>query len=42
MLEIPSIITINAEMHLLELCGLDPQGYKVRDFNYFTCVYHIP
>ena len=31
MLEIPSIITINAEMHLLKLCALDPHGYKVRD-----------
>ena len=41
MLEISSIITIIAEMHLLILCGLDPQGYKVRDSNYFTCVYHI-
>ena len=41
MLEIPSIITIIAEMHLLKLCGLDPQGYKVRDSNYFTCVYYI-
>ena len=41
MLEIPSIITINAEMHFLKLCGLDPHGYKVRDSNYFTCVYHI-
>ena len=41
MLEIPSFIIIIAEMHLLKLCGLDPQGYKVRDSNYFTCVYHI-
>ena len=29
MLEIPSIID------LLKLCDLEPQGYKVRDSNYF-------
>ena len=37
MLEIPSIIKIIAEIHLLKLYGLDPQGYnKDRDSNYFT------
>ena len=37
MLEIPSIIKIIAEIDLLKLCDLEPQGYKVRDSNYFTC-----
>ena len=37
MLEIPSIIRIIAETDLLKLCDLEPQGYKVRDSNYFTC-----
>ena len=37
MLEIPSIIRIIAEIDLLKLCDLEPQGYKVRDSKYFTC-----
>ena len=37
MLEIPSILRIIAETDLLKLCDLEPQGYKVRDSNYFTC-----
>ena len=35
MLEILSIIRIIAEIDLLKLCDLEPQGYKVRDSNYF-------
>ena len=35
MLEIPSIIRIIAEIDLLKLYDLEPQGYKVRDSNYF-------
>ena len=38
MLEIPSIIRIIAEIHLLKLCDLKPQGYRVRDSNHFTYV----
>ena len=34
MLEIPSISRITAEIDLLKLCDLEPQGYKVRDSNY--------
>ena len=41
MLEIPSIIRIIAEIHLLKLCDLEPQGYRVRDSNHFTYA-HIP
>ena len=41
MLEIPSIIGIIAEIHLLKLCDLEPQGYRVRDSNHFTYA-HIP
>ena len=33
MIEIP--FRIIAEIDLLKLCDLEPQGYKVRDFNYF-------
>ena len=36
MLEIPSIIRIITEIHLLKLCDLEPQGYKVRDSIHFT------
>ena len=36
MLEIPSNIRIIAEMHLLKLCDLKPQGHRVRDSNHFT------
>ena len=43
MLEIPSIIRIIAETYLLKLCDLaiEPQGYKVRESNNFTCTYRI-
>ena len=35
MLEIPSIIRIIEEIDLLKLSDLEPQGYKVRDSNFF-------
>ena len=35
MVEVPLIIRIIAEIDLLQLCDLEPQGYKVRDSNYF-------
>ena len=38
MLEIPLIIAIIAEIDLLKLCDVEPQGYKVRGSNYFNCV----
>ena len=28
-----------AEIDLLKLCDLEPQGYIARDSNYFTCAY---
>ena len=37
LLEIPSIIRIITVTDLLKLCDLEPQGYKVRDSNYFGC-----
>ena len=36
MLKITSIIRIIAEIHLLKLCDLEPQGYRLSDSNYFT------
>ena len=39
MREIPSIIRIIAQINLLNcMCGLEPQGQKVRVSNYFTWV----
>ena len=37
LLGIPLIARIIAEIHLVA-CGLEPQSFKVRDSNYFTCV----
>ena len=38
LLGIPLITRIIAEIHLFALWLIEPQSFKVRDSNYFTCV----